>query len=114
MGQHAKEESGKPLRDRSPQLLRCLSGTWDAKNNWSTNRREAFAVVEALRKCPFLEDAPTPIVAYSDNASVVGLFNAGAEAGTQAKQGMLRLAEEALSYSLRVEHIPGEENYLPD
>lgn len=29
------------LEERNPQILRCYSGTWPAKNEWSTNHREA-------------------------------------------------------------------------
>jgi hypothetical protein len=103
-----------PIEDRHPELLGCVSGTWPQGQTWSTNRREAYAVVEGLRSQVFLEDSLKPVLVLCDNSSVVGLFNSDGERSSQAKQALRRLHEAVYEYKLELSHIPGELNALAD
>lgn len=102
------------LAERHPELLHCVSGLWPEGQEWSTNRREAFAVVEGLKAGPFLQDSLKPVWVMCDNSSIVGMFNSDGERTSQARQAVIRLREEACEYNIEMYHIPGRLNVLAD
>ena len=100
--------------DRRNTMLRAYSGVWHGSQaDWSINRQESYAIIEACQRTPHLHDTLRPIFAYSDNSSTVGLFSEGAEKTSQARQGLRRLREESLEYNLQVDKVAGEVNYFP-
>ena len=100
-------------RQRRLEMLRCYSGRWS--NTWSTNRRELYAVVEALERSHFLLASQRAIRIYSDSMTTVGQLENGTESETQqGRQALRRLIETATDYHIKICHIPGAQNSLAD
>lgn len=107
-----------PLLEQNHQPLAFLSGRFvGASSRWSTIEKEAFAIVEAVRRLEYLLLRPAGFRLYTDHRNLVYMFNPYATDGAMARYRADKLQRWALSlmaFKYIIEHVPGEANVWGD
>lgn len=98
--------------------LAFLGGSFTgAQEHWSTYEREAFAIVESIRKLDFLFACDTSTVIFTDHRNLLFVFHPTAIEHTLGRHKVLKVLRWALylsTFTYRIEHIPGSDNVMAD
>uniref|UniRef100_H3H555 Reverse transcriptase n=1 Tax=Phytophthora ramorum TaxID=164328 RepID=H3H555_PHYRM len=112
------EELKLPRAEQHHRPLAFLSGRFvGAAQRWPTIEKEAFAIVEAVRRLEYLLLRPRGFHLFTDHRNLVYIFNPYATDGMMARYQADKLQRWALalmSFRYVIEHVPGEENAWGD
>lgn len=116
--QCVKAELEKEVPDQKHEPLAFLGGSFTgAQEHWSTYEREAFAILESIRKLDFMFACDESTIIFTDHRNLLFVFHPTAIESTLGRHKVLKVLRWALylsTFTYRIEHIPGSENVMAD
>jgi hypothetical protein len=118
VSQVPKEHINRPLdqQDHSPLMFFCGSFS-DASSRWPIVEKEAFALVETVRRADYLLHRPGGFRSFTDHKNLRYIFNPASELASVPKYTADKLQRWGLmlmGYEYTIYHITGEENVWAD
>ncbi|POM61080.1 putative retroelement, partial [Phytophthora palmivora] len=113
-----ESELSKPREEQNHRLLAFLSGRFvNAQSRWPTIEKEAYAIVESVKRLEYLLLRPKGFHLFTDHRNLVYIFDPYAtDTGMQRYQAdkLQRWAMTLTAYRYVVEHVKGDENVWAD
>lgn len=106
------------IGNQKHQPLAFLGGSFTgAQVHWSTYEREAFAIIESIRKMDYMFACESSTVIFTDHRNLLFVFHPTAIERTLGRHKVLKVLRWALylsSFTYRIEHVPGDQNVMAD
>ncbi|GMG14688.1 unnamed protein product [Phytophthora fragariaefolia] len=113
-----ESELEKPVDKQNHRPLAFLSGRFTgAQLRWPTIEKEAYAIIEAVKRLEYLLLRPGGFHLFTDHRNLVYMFNPGASDSSMQRYQADKLQRWAMamtSYRYVIEHIRGEDNVWAD
>lgn len=111
-------ELRKTIDMQSHEPLAFLGGSFTgAQEHWSTYEREAFAIVQSIRKLDYMFACEESTVIFTDHRNLLFVFHPTAIERTLGRHKVLKVLRWALymsTFTYRIEHVPGTQNIMAD
>ncbi|GMF43963.1 unnamed protein product [Phytophthora fragariaefolia] len=113
-----ESELEKPFDKQNHRPLAFLSGRFTgAQLRWPTIEKEAYAIVESVKRLEYLLLRPGGFHLFTDHRNLVYIFNPSATDGSMQRYQADKLQRWAMamtSYRYVIEHIRGDDNAWAD
>lgn len=111
-------DTEKAVEDQRHQPLMFLSGTFSgAASRWATVEKEAFALVETVKRADYLLHRPGGFRLCTDHLNLRYIFNPASVLSAVPKytaDKLQRWSMVLMGYQYEIMHIPGEDNVWAD
>ncbi len=95
--------------------LYFLSGTFTgAARNWAINEKEAYPIMESLKRLRHLLLRPKGFRLFCDHRNLCFMFSEQPSLKLPTRSKLMRWAFELQSFRYTIEHIPGDQNLWAD
>jgi hypothetical protein len=109
------EASKMTSEQKNLEALYFLSGTFkNETRNWAINEKEAFPIIEAIKRLRHLLLRPKGFRLFCDHKNLVYLFSEQPGIKLPSRSKLLRWALELQAYKYSIEHIDGDQNIWAD
>jgi len=108
------EDSDKSVSQQRHELLGFVGHRFNGSElNWATVDKEAFAIVDTLRKLTYVLHMPRPFRIYTDHRNLISIYNPK-KCSKQSAERLIRWGVEIREFNFTIHHIPGEDNVWAD
>ncbi len=117
------EHVTRAFEDQHHEPLMFLSGTFTgAASRWATVEKEAFALVETVKRADYLLDRPRGFMLFTDHLNLRYIFSPNIFSPATVLSAVPKYTSDKLQrwsmvlmgYQFEIVHIPGEENVWAD
>jgi len=118
LSQIPKVDKDLPFADQRHEPLSFLAGSFKGSSaRWSTPEKEAFAIIDSVRRLDYMLLRPEGFLLYTDHKNLVFIFNP-ISTNTHLSKHVLNKIERwsilMTGFRYTIVHIPGEENVWAD
>ena len=108
------EDRDRPIHEQRHEPLGFVGHRFHGSElNWAIMGKEAFAIVDTLRKLSYLLYFPHPFRIYTDHRNVISMYNPK-KCSKQSAERLMRWGIELRDFNFAIHHISGEDNVWAD
>ena len=108
------EDRDRPIHEQRHEPLGFVGHRFHGSElNWAIVDKEAFAIVDTLRKLSYLLHLPHPFRIYTDHRNLISMYNPK-KCSKQSAERLMRWGIELRDFNFAIHHISGEDNVWAD